>query len=129
MNRITRLLVALIGAFLTFNGLRLVFLPHTAAIDLFVSASGPAGLSTVRGDLGGTFFALGVTILVGLHRSANPTLLIVPAMIIASIAFARLVGFAFDGVVFHSIVAFAAEILFASIIIAASRGSSVRATD
>lgn len=121
MNRICRLTAALIGAFLTFNGLQLVLFPLTAEKGFFVSPSGIAGLSTIRADLGGTFVFLGLMILIGLRRSATPRHLIIPAIMIISIALARLVGLALDGFASHSIIAFAGEVFFASVLVNASR--------
>lgn len=129
MNRVCRFAAALIGVFLTFNGLQLALFPHTAEKGFFVSASGIAGLSTIRADMGGTFVALGLTILMGLRRRANPTLLTFPAIIIISIAGARLVGFALDGFASHSIIAFAGEVAFALVLVTASRGAPLPATN
>ena len=129
MNRVCKLSAALIGVFLTFNGLQLTLFPQTAEKGFFVSASGIAGLSTIRADMGGTFAALGLTILMGLRRRASPTLLTFPAIIIISIAGARLIGFALDGFESHSVVAFVGEVAFALVLVTASRRASPPTTN
>jgi hypothetical protein len=94
-----RLLHVLVGlAALLFLGIALQFMlfPETAAERFALVPRGIQGLNTLRGDLGGLFLGGGVLMAAGvIYRQTFWWL--AAAVIVAAIAFGRLVGFVFDG--------------------------------
>ena len=53
MTLIARILAGLVALFFVVMGLRFYFTPETLAAEFAITPVGVAGLSTIRGDLGG----------------------------------------------------------------------------
>ena len=120
MTLLARILVGLVAAFFLVWGMRFFFTPDAIAMEFAIAPSGAPGLSTVRGDLGGLFVAVGVFATMGLRRGSYRSLY-TAATIIAAIAFGRILGFVFDGVPIGSIVPFAAELFFIAVLLFGAR--------
>jgi len=120
MTFLVRTLIGLIALFFIAWGLRFIFTPEVMAVEFAISPSGAAGLSTIRGDLGGAFLGIGLLAAVGLRRGARHWLY-AAAAILGAIALGRAIGFAFDGTSPAVIVPFSTEIAFAAALIYAAR--------
>jgi hypothetical protein len=66
-----RIVLALIATFFFVFGLRFMLTPDAMGGEFFVNPIGAAGLSTIRGDLGGTFIGIGALIVLGLRPFAT----------------------------------------------------------
>ena len=120
MTLLARILIGLIALFFLAYGLRFFFTPDAMAAVMFVAPVGAAGLSTIRGDLGGAFFATGVFALLGMRHQATHWLY-AAAGIIGAIAFGRLFGFAFDGTVPNAVIGFVVEVVFVVVLLVGAR--------
>ncbi len=116
MTLLARILVGLVAAFFLVWGLRFYFSPDAMAAEFSVAPSGVPGLSTVRGDLGGMFVAVGLLSAFGLRRGSH-RLLYTAATIIGAVAFGRFIGFAYDGTPAPTVVPFVAELVFLAILL------------
>ena len=79
--------------------------------EFFIAPTDAAGWSTVRGDLGGLFIAVGAFAALGL-RSGYARRLWTAATIVGAVAFGRLIGFVTDGPTPTALVAFVTELVF-----------------
>jgi len=120
MTILVRTLIGLIALFFIASGLRLFITPEAMAAAFSIVPSGVPGLSTVRGDLGGTFLAIGLFSAMGLRRGARHWLYSAAA-VLAAIAVGRLIGFALDGATTALSVAFSAELAFIAALVYAAR--------
>ena len=100
--------------------MRFYFTPDAMAPEFSIVPLGVAGLSTIRGDLGGAFIAIGVLIALGLQANAARWLY-AAAGIISAVAFGRVIGFVADGTVPNSVVPFVVEVVFIVVLLAAAR--------
>lgn len=75
--------------------LQLYFLPENVQHLFSIPYAGSAGLSTLRGDLGGLFFSMCVFLLLGLRRHQRHWLL-ATALIILFIVLGRVIGMVLD---------------------------------
>ena len=116
MTLLARILVGLVAAFFLVWGLRFYFSPDAMAAAFSIAPSGVLGRSTVRGDLGGMFVAVGLLAAFGLRRGSH-RLLYTAATIVGAVAFGRFVGFAFDGTPMTSVIPFVAELVFVAILL------------
>ncbi len=120
MTLLARILASLVALFFVVWGMRFYFTPDAMAREFSIVPLGVAGLSTIRGDLGGAFIAIGVLIALGLQSSA-PRWLYAAAGIIGAVALGRVVGFVADGTVPNSVVPFVVEVVFIVVLLAAAR--------
>ena len=120
MQVAARVLVGLVALFFVAWGLRCYFTPQTMAAEFFVTPLDPGGLSTVRGDIGGMFVAVGVFAALGL-RSGYARWLTAAASIVGAVAFGRVIGFVTDGPAQTAVVAFVAELVFIAILMFGAR--------
>ena len=120
MALFARILAGLVALFFVVWGMRFYFTPDAMAPEFSIVPLGVAGLSTIRGDLGGAFIAIGVLIALGLQAS-SPRWLYAAAGIIGAVALGRLIGFVADGTVPNSVVPFVAEVVFIVVLLAAAR--------
>jgi len=120
MTLLARILIGLIALFFLVYGLRFFFTPDAMAVVMFIAPTGAAGLSTIRGDLGGAFFATGVFALLGMRHQATHWLY-AAAGIIGAIAFGRLFGFVFDGTVPNAVIGFVVEVVFVVVLLVGAR--------
>ena len=111
MVNVIRLVLGLIAAFFIIFGLRFMLTPEAMAVEFFISPVGAAGLSTVRGDLGGAFLGIGTFIILGLRPLATQWLH-AAALILGTIALGRVVGFAVDGAVPSAVTGCIVEVVF-----------------
>ncbi len=120
MQVVARILVGLVALFFLAFSFRFFFLPEGIAADFAIAPLGVAGLSTIRGDLGGAFFAIGVFALLGLRAGATQWLY-ASAAIVGAVAFGRTVGFAIDGLLTTTLVPFLIEVAFVAILLIGAR--------
>ena len=116
MRVLAQILVGLVAAFFLVWGLRFFFTPDAMAAAFSIAPSGIPGVSTVRGDLGGMFVAVGLFAALGLRRG-NYRLLHAAATIVGAVAFGRVIGFAFDGTPMTTVVPFVAELVFIAMLL------------
>jgi len=120
MTLIARILIGLIALFFLLFAFRFYFMPEAIAAEFFVAPMGNAGLSTIRGDLGGAFFAIGTFALLGIRTGAAHWLHSAAA-IIAAVAVGRIIGFVLDGVAPTALVAFTVEVVFVVVLVFGGR--------
>ena len=120
MTLLARMLIGLIALIFLVFGLRFYFTPDAMAVEMFIAPAGAAGLSTIRGDLGGAFFATGVFALLGMRPNATHWLY-AAAGIIGAIALGRLFGFVFDGTAPNAVIGFIVEVVFVSVLLIGAR--------
>ncbi|HEY6599707.1 MAG TPA: DUF4345 family protein [Pseudomonadales bacterium] len=120
MMLIARILAGLVGLFFVVWGLRFYFAPEALAAEFAITPLGVAGLSTIRGDLGGAFVAIGGLIAFGLQSNA-PRWLYTAALILGAVALGRAIGFVADGTVPSTVVPFVVELVFIAVLLAAAR--------
>jgi Domain of unknown function (DUF4345) len=115
-----RILLGLIALFFLVSAFRFFFMPEAIAEEFFIVPSGVAGLSTIRADLGGGFFAVGTFVLLGtLGRGAH--WLYAAATFLAAAAVGRAIGLMLDGAVPNALIAFGAEVVFVLVLLFAAR--------
>jgi len=115
MKIAARILVGLVALFFLVYGLRFYFTPQSMAAEFAVTPIDLPGLSTMRGDLGGMFIAVGVFAALGL-RSGHARRLYTAATIVGAVAFGRAIGFVLDGTAPTTFVPFAIELVFIAIL-------------
>lgn len=93
---LSKAVIFIFGVMFLALALQLYFIPHTALQLFSISYSDSAGLSTIRGDLGGLFFSLAIFLLLGL-REQQRHWLVVSVAIIGFIILGRVVGILIDG--------------------------------
>jgi len=120
MTILVRTLIGLIALFFIAWGLRFFFTPDAMAAEFGIVPSGVAGLSTVRGDLGGAFLGIGLLAAMGLRRGARHWLY-AAAGLIGAIALGRAIGFAFDGAPQAVVIPFSTELAFIAALVYAAR--------
>ena len=79
MTILVRTLIGLIALIFVAWGLRFIFTPEAMAAEFAITPSGVAGLSTIRGDLGGAFPAIGLFAAMGLRCAPRSRAIVVPA--------------------------------------------------
>ena len=90
--------------------LTLYVIPDNLLNIFHLAYDGASGLSTLRGDLGGRFGALGVVMLLGLMKGKSFWL--VPAgVLLSAIIAGRIIGLVFDGYVFHTVAMMGIEVV------------------
>jgi len=115
MKIVARILVGFVALFFVVWGLRFYFTPLDMATEFLIAPTSSGGWSTVRGDLGGLFIAVGVFAALGL-RTGYARRLWTAATIVGAVAFGRLVGLATDGPTETTVVPFVAELVFIAIL-------------
>jgi nitrate reductase gamma subunit len=108
-----KFVVGIIGLYLIAIALMWMLMPETIAAQFAITLDGVQGLNTGRGDIGGMFLAAGILCLLGLrnHQSAS-VFLYSGSILMAAIAFGRVVGFVADGMVPMTVVPFIVELGF-----------------
>jgi hypothetical protein len=117
---VVRSVLGLIALFFIVLGLRFVLTPESTAAEFFLTPLGAAGLSTVRGDLGGAFVAIGTFIVLGLRPGAAHWLHAAMLALIAVII-GRLVGFIVDGPAEPALLACTIEAAFIALLAIGAR--------
>ena len=120
MTWFARILIGLIALFFLVWAFRFFFMPEAIATEFSIAPIGAAGLSTVRGDLGGAFFAIGAFALLGLRPGAAQWLY-AAAAVIGAVAIGRTIGFAFDGTLPTTVVPFVIEVVFVVMLLFGAR--------
>jgi len=95
-QRILRFLAALTGLLFLALGLMLLFAPAQQSGQFAVLATGNAGLSTMRGDLGGLFLGMALFTLAGAIRGSIQCLA-VPTVFLGFIVVGRFLNLILDG--------------------------------
>ncbi len=93
---VLRYLSGFAGVFFVVLGLTFLLAPGSEFDRFALLPSGNAGLSTLRGDMGGLFLGMGLFALLGAIRGAA-RFLAIPATILSFIIFGRLLNLMFDG--------------------------------
>jgi len=120
MENILRILLIAIGVLAIMAGMAFMLNPTLAAGLFFVDPAGPAGWSTVRGDLGGLFVAIGASLLIGLRTGQMPW--IYATLLLLSCIFAgRAISLVLDGATPQSLAAMAMEALNIALIFGYTR--------
>jgi uncharacterized membrane protein YphA (DoxX/SURF4 family) len=121
MDMSLKIVIWLIGLLFAFMGLNTMFDPLANVESLGLTPVGEQGLNTVRGDIAGLFLTCTVLLVLGLIKRRAEWFLAV-AVLMAVIAFGRVVGFVLDGSPTDTtLTAFAFEIVIAAVMILASR--------
>ncbi|HTB14646.1 MAG TPA: MBL fold metallo-hydrolase [Bryobacteraceae bacterium] len=96
IQRILRFLAGLSGLLFLALGLMLLFAPAKQSTPFAVLATGNAGLSTMRGDLGALFLGMALFTLVGAIRGSAQWLA-VPAIFLSLVVLGRMLNLMLDG--------------------------------
>jgi len=120
MERALKILVALIAIPLLIGGAKAMFDPTGLVERLAVQPAGIAGLSTIRGGIGGLLMGSGAMIVVGLVRKNTEWFLAV-AVLMAVATLGRVVGLGLDGVVPAAIKPTVIEAVIVAVMLAAHR--------
>ena len=91
-----RIVLSLLGALFLFMGLGFLTDPVGNGGDFGLTAAGPQGLASIRGDLTAFFWVSGGSLLIGAWRG-NMTLLYVAAALMGIVFTGRVVGVIVDG--------------------------------
>ncbi len=122
-----RIAVGLIGVFFLVMGMRFMVEPEAMAAQFFIDPLGFAGLSTVRGDIGGAFLAVATLIFLGLGTGVG-TWLRAAAILIGAFAFGRALGFLLDRSLDADVLLpFSLEVAFVVLILIANRRLTAKA--
>lgn len=114
METTLQVLVGLSCLFLAGLGLRTMFTPHKMFGVFAVETETPAGLSTIRGFLGGLFFGSSAVLATGLV-SGNTTFFLTIAITMTVVVVGRSVGLASDGFDKKAAALLVAEVAMAAI--------------
>ena len=121
MDLTLRIVVALFALLFLIMGVNLMLAPVSGAEGMAVTPIGEAGLSTLRGDLGGLFVGSALLLVLGLIQRKAEWFLAV-AVLMALIALGRLLGFVLDGNPSQpTLIAFGFELVITCILVLASR--------
>lgn len=120
MGIVWKVAVAVIGLLLAVLGLRWMFLPGHAAVEMGMVLSTPVALNTARGDLGGLFIGGAILCFLGL-RTGEGRWLDAAALVIACVAIGRTVGILLDGFLAVSAISIVIELVMVRVLIGASR--------
>ncbi|MDK1024797.1 MAG: DUF4345 family protein [Gammaproteobacteria bacterium] len=106
-----KIVVGILGLYLIAIAGLWMLTPEEMSGQFAITLNGVQGLNTGRGDIGGIFLAAGILCLLGLrnHESASVFLYSV-SIIMAAVAFGRLIGFVADGLVLMTILPFIVEL-------------------
>jgi ribonuclease Z len=115
-QRILRFLTGLTGVLFLALGLMLMFAPARQTAQFALLAAGSAGLSTLRGDLGGLFLGMAAFTLAGAIR-ASARWLAVPAVFLSFIILGRLLGLLRDGRSSDSVQALLLELVLIAVLL------------
>ena len=91
MNKVLRIVVALVGLLFVMLGIRWLVDPSGSAADLGMPLLEGIGRSTQIGDLGAFFFSGGLMVVIGLITDRR-SWLYAPAMLVASTALFRVIA-------------------------------------
>jgi len=117
MQRLLRILTGLIGVLTLVMGLTFLLAPGRLMGQFAVLASGNAGFSTVRGDLGGLFIGMAIFTLIGAIR-ASSRWLAVPSVFLGFIVLGRILNLLFDGRSTESVQAVILELILIAVLLA-----------
>ena len=118
IQRTLRGLSGLIGLLFLAMGLVFLFAPGRMVDQFSIFPNGNAGLSTLRGDMGGLFLAGAIFTLLG-AIAASSRWLAAAASIVSLIAFGRIVNLLFDGYSSASAQLLGVEIVMIAVLLAA----------
>ncbi len=123
------ILVGLVGLLMLVLGVQWLTDPLATAARLGITLQGADAFSTARGDIAGMFIGGALMALLGL-LTRNSAWLLALAVMLASIAAGRVVGFFLDGPAEPSVQAFFAELLMAAVLVLkATQAPASDATD
>ena len=96
MDFALRIVIGLMSVLLSVLGLKAMFAPGSMIVELGVEPSGPRGLNTIRGDVGGVMVGSAIMMILGLALQDTAWFLAV-AVLMAVVAIGRVAGLAMDG--------------------------------
>jgi ribonuclease Z len=117
MQRILRILAGLAGLLYLVLGLLFLFAPGNQTGQFAILPTGNAGLSTMRGDLGGLFLGMALFSLLGAIRGSSRWLA-VPAVLLGFVILGRLVNLILDGWSSTGVQFLVLEVILAAILLA-----------
>ena len=120
MQRVLKILVALVGVLLALLGLQWMFAPGSTAEQFGIALTGLPGLSTARADLGGLFIASSAMCFLGLRPGGRVWLHAV-AIVMVCIAAGRTIGLIADGFETRTLAITVLELVMAGVLVAAAR--------
>ncbi len=115
-QRVLRTLAGVIGVVLLVVGLTFLLAPARLMDQFAVLASGYAGFSTVRGDLGGLFVGMAIFTLIGAIRGSSRWLA-VPCAFLGFIVLGRVLNLLLDGRSRESVQAVILELLLIAVLL------------
>lgn len=115
-NLLSQISLSIVALIFLALALQLYFVPHSVLYLFSISYTDSAGLSTLRGDLGGLFFSLSVFLLLGLRHFQRHWLL-AAVLIILFIILGRVIGMSIDELTLHLVRTVAIEALIVAMII------------
>ena len=118
MEQALQIAVGIVGLPLFALGLRSMFSPKSMAQAVAIAPEGPAGLSTVRGVLGGLFLACAAMLAVGLATGQTLWFLAV-AIVMGVVIVGRGVGIVADGFDKAVVPPIVVELVIGSVLVAA----------
>ena len=119
MDLFLKIALGLFAALFLVMGASRVLGPAAAAEGVELTLTGPVGMNTARGDIGGLFLALFGMILLGL-TTRGATWFHAAALLLGCVAAGRLVGLLVDGFAEGSATAFGAEIVMIAVLVASA---------
>ncbi len=117
-----KIVVALITLFFLLLWLRWMVEPHAMAAQWALSATGPAGVNNLRGDIGGLFLTAAVFCGLWLVRG-NAAWLRAAAVAMCCVIVGRITGLLVEGFNQASLVAAVLEAIFVTVFLAAASAS------
>ena len=127
MAMVLKVLVGVVALLLALLGVRWMFMPESAAVELGIVLGSAEALNTARGDLGGMFLAAAGLCALGL-RSGDGRWLQAVAAVIGCVAVGRLVGIVLDGFSATAGTSIAVEVVMVAILLSAARPPAASAT-
>ena len=118
MNKVIRILIALLCLPLLGLGLAAMFNPVGMGPEFAVEPQSIHALNTIRGNLGGLLLSAALITVIGLWCN-NTTWFLATAVIMGTVAFGRLIGFVFDGVDMATVPAFVIELVIIGVMVLA----------
>ncbi len=120
MTILVRTLIGLIALFFIASGSALLLHTRIMAAEFAIAPNGVAGLSTIRGDLGGAFLAIGLLLGDG-TSPRRATLAVCGRGVDRRNRTGPVVGFAFDGTPQAVVIPFSTELAFIAALVYAAR--------
>ncbi len=120
MDRALKIALVLVAVPLLIGGSAIMFSPHSFVDKMGLAPSGPVGLNSMRGAIGGMVLGSGVMLVLGLVRR-NTVWFLAVAVIMGAATLGRGVGLVADGFDPGSLRPFIVELVIVVLTVAAHR--------